>query len=70
MRNKLLAILLMLPSLLLAQESDKAFHFLRLPYSSHAAALGGSNVSLPDDDIMLSMHNPALLANVSDRTLD
>ena len=69
MKDRLLAILLMLPSLLFAQESDKAFHFLRLPYSSHAAALGGSNISLPDDDIMLSMHNPALLANVSDRTL-
>lgn len=69
MRHKLLAILLMLPTLLFAQDSDKTFHFLKLPYSSHAAALGGSNISLPDDDIMLAMHNPALLANVSDKTL-
>lgn len=58
-----------MPTGLIAQDGSSAFNFLRLPYSSHAAALGGSNISLPDDDIMLAMHNPALLANVSDKTL-
>lgn len=52
-----------------AQDGGTAFNILRLPYSSHAAAVGGANISLPDDDIMLAMHNPALLANVSDKTL-
>ena len=34
------------------------------------AALGGSNISMIDDDLSMSMHNPALLINVSDKTLD
>lgn len=54
----------------IAQESGSTFHFLRLPYSSRAAALGGNNISLPDDDITLALHNPALLANVSGKTLN
>lgn len=70
MKKKIVLILLMIvPMILSAQDGATAFNILRLPYSSHAAALGGSNISLPDDDIMLSMHNPALLANVSDKTL-
>ena len=69
MRKIVLTLLLALPMLLLAQDGGTAFNILRLPYSSHAAAVGGSNISLPDDDIMLALHNPALLANVSDKTL-
>lgn len=67
--NIVIAMLLLLPATAMAQDGSTAFNFLRLPYSSHAAALGGSNISLPDDDIMLAIHNPALLVNVSDRTL-
>ncbi len=52
-----------------AQESRTAFSFLRLPVSAHAAALGGDNISLVEDDAMLAMHNPALLYNVGDKTL-
>lgn len=63
-------LLILLPSVLKAQDGTDSFTFLRLPYSSHAAALGGSNISLPDDDITLAMHNPALLANISDKTLN
>lgn len=69
MRKIVLTLMLVFPMLLFAQDGGSAFNILRLPYSSHAAALGGSNISLPDDDIMLAMHNPALLANVSDKTL-
>ena len=54
----------------MAQGGESAFNFLRLPYSSHVAALGGSNISAIDDDLSLSMHNPALLINTSDKTLD
>ena len=53
-----------------AQGGEYAFNFLRLPYSSHAAALGGDNISLIEDDLTLTMHNPALLANVSDKTIN
>ena len=52
-----------------AQESQTVFNFLRLPVSSHAAALGGENISLIEDDASLVMHNPALLQSVSDHTV-
>lgn len=52
-----------------AQDSQTAFNFLRLPTSAHAAALGGENVTLTDDDASMVFHNPALLNFVSDRTL-
>ena len=54
---------------LCAQSASTAFQFLQLPVSSHAAALGGDNISIIDDDAELSYHNPALLANVSTRML-
>ena len=59
-----------MPFALSVQGGEYAFSFLRLPYSSHAAALGGENISLIEDDLTLVMHNPALLANVSDKTLN
>ena len=65
-----LYILLFIPATIMAQGGESAFNFLRLPYSSHAAALGGSNISIIDDDLSMSMHNPALLINVSDKTID
>lgn len=52
-----------------AQESETAYNFLRLPVSGHAAALGGENVTLTDDDVSLVFHNPALINNVSDKTV-
>lgn len=53
-----------------AQSSgEKGYGFLSLPVSAHAAALGGENISLIDDDINLALHNPALLSSVSDRTI-
>lgn len=56
--------------LLRAQTGEIAFNFLRLPFSSHVAALGGNNISIIDDDITLTAHNPALLINASDNTLN
>lgn len=53
-----------------AQGGEYAFNFLRLPYSARASALGGDNISLIDDDITLAFHNPALLTNVSDKTIN
>lgn len=52
-----------------AQESQTAYNFLRLPVSAHAAALGGDNVTLIEDDASLMFHNPALLSSVSDKTI-
>lgn len=56
-------------TLLHAQDAGAAFQFLQLPVSSHAAALGGDNVSVIEDDAELSYHNPALLTNASPRML-
>lgn len=51
------------------QESTSVFNFLNLPNSAHSTALGGKNISLIEDDISLTMQNPSLLANVSDKTI-
>lgn len=52
-----------------AQEGSSVFGFLSLPTSSHVVGLGGRNISVADDDVSLGFHNPALLANVSDKTI-
>lgn len=56
-------------TLLHAQDAGATFQFLRLPSSSHAAALGGDNTSIVEDDATLAFHNPALLTNTSSSTL-
>lgn len=53
-----------------AQESQTGYTFLRLPQSAHAAALGGDNITLVEDDEALVWHNPALLASVTDKTIN
>lgn len=53
-----------------AQESQTQYNFLRLPVSAHAAALGGDNISIIEDDPTLTFLNPALLGSVSDNTLN
>ncbi len=53
----------------MAQESQTAFNFLRIPVSAHAAALGGENVSLVEDDASLALSNPSLLSSVSHQTV-
>ena len=64
----LLAILLTLPTK--AQESQEVYSFLRLPVSAHAAALGGDNISISDSDPALIFHNPALISNASDKSIN
>lgn len=51
-------------------ESQTSYNFLRLPVSAHAAAIGGDNVSLIEDDEALIFHNPALLSSVTDKTIN
>jgi long-subunit fatty acid transport protein len=53
-----------------AQDSQSLYNILKLPVSAHATALGGKNISLAEDDASLVFQNPALLGNVSDRTLN
>lgn len=71
MKKALFAFLIMLWTLTGAaqEESQTEYNFLRLPVSAHAAALGGDNVTIIEDDAALIFNNPALLSSVSDKTL-
>lgn len=62
-------ILVAFPVTMFSQESQTAYDFLRVPQSAHAAALGGDNISVVEDDPALVYNNPALLSSVTDKTL-
>ncbi len=71
MKRAVFTIFLTLSVLLAeAQESRTVYNFLRLPVSAHVAALGGDNSTIAENDASLIFHNPALINNVSDRTLN
>ena len=72
MKKGLLVVISVLLSVLgiQAQESQEVYSFLRLPVSAHVAALGGDNITLTDDDATLIFHNPALICDVSDKSLN
>jgi len=53
-----------------AQESQTVYNFLRLPVSAHAAALGGDNITIIEDDPSLMFNNPSLIASVSDKSIN
>jgi len=71
LKSRAWVLFLLLLSLLTAsaQESQTEYNFLRLPVSAHAAALGGDNITLIDDDPSLIFSNPALLSTVTDKTV-
>ena len=52
-----------------AQEANYSQTVLRLPMSSHAAALGGENISVLEDTPWAGWANPALYAGISDNSL-
>ena len=71
MKRAVFTIISVISALLtVAQESQTAYNFLRLPVSAHVAALGGDNISIVEDDATLIFHNPALINDVSDRTIN
>ena len=71
MKRAVFTIISLISALLTyAQESRTAYNFLRLPVSAHVAALGGDNISIIEDDATLIFHNPALINDVSDRTIN
>ena len=69
-KNVILAFFVLFSYEIRAQESETVSNFLRLPVSAHAAALGGDNITIDDDDPTMVFHNPALVSNVSDRSLN
>lgn len=52
-----------------AQEHSSSYNSLRLPVTTHTAAVGGQNVSLIEDSPAAGWSNPALYANASDLSL-
>lgn len=70
-RIALLLSLLVFAALTHAQDaSTTIFNFLKLPTSSHAMALGGLQVAQPDDDASLLLQNPALMSNITSRSIN
>ncbi len=61
--RRTLSICIILFSLfsLSAQEGNSVFNFLKFPESAHASALGGTNISIIENDVSLIYHNPAFL---------
>ena len=71
MKKGVFVVIFVLTAIILrAQESKEAYSFLRLPVSAHVAALGGDNITINDDDPTLIFHNPALIAGVTDKSLN
>jgi len=49
------------PQKTFAQDGKSAFDFLKLPYSARASAMGGTNISVTENDPSLVFQNPGLL---------
>jgi hypothetical protein len=47
---------------------DNVYEFLNLTHSGLVSSLGGSNVSLTENNLNMAHHNPALLSNQMDRS--
>ncbi len=62
-RVLLLLITTVCTTSLFAQAGKDTYQFLNLPTSARTAALGGTNVSLFDNDLNLAFNNPALLTD-------
>lgn len=71
MTKQISIIVLILSTILpcFSQAGYGVYQFLELPASSRLAALGGSNVSLKDNDINFAFQNPALLGAESNKVI-
>jgi hypothetical protein len=71
--EKKVSTLLMLMIMVLPSFSqtggDNVYEFLNLTHSGLVSSLGGTNVSLPVNDLNLAYHNPALLNSDMDKSL-
>jgi len=61
-----LSVLFLCVFSLWAQEGKSGFDFLQLPVSVRAAAVGGTNVSMIENDLSLIFQNPAFLGQEMD----
>lgn len=65
-----LSLSLFVTLFLQGQESNSVFNFLALPTSAHTTALGGRNITTIEDDASLIFQNPAMLACVSNNSIN
>lgn len=70
LRNNLTLILLFLSVAVSAQEGEKVYRYLTLPSSTRVNAMGGSNVSLVENDVSLVFQNPSLLGDEMDMNVN
>ncbi len=72
MNKRLFIFILLFVSMMNAysQESNSVYNFLSVSSSAHANALGGKNISSIEDDVSLTLQNPALLSSVSDNSMN
>lgn len=61
-------VLALTPTLAAAQEAYSSYGVLKMPASTHVAALGGDNISSLDDEPSAGWSNPALLSGVADKS--
>jgi hypothetical protein len=70
MAKKIILLLLLMSGLqAFSQAGYGVYQFLDLPVSSRLAALGGTNVSLRDNDLNFAFVNPALLTAETDKVV-
>ncbi len=65
----LLMIMIMVSPSFSQTGGDNVYEFLNLTHSGLVSSLGGTNVSLPVNDLNLAYHNPALLNSGMDKSL-
>ncbi len=68
-KHILIITLLTISIQLFSQAGNGVYQFLDLPVSSRLAALGGTNVSLYDNDINLAFQNPAMLTTETNQVI-
>ncbi len=68
-KSILVALISFISMLGFSQAGSSVYSFLDLPVSSRIAALGGTNISLRDNDLSFAFRNPALLTAENDKQI-
>lgn len=69
MKRLALIAILTVPALLSGAQNNNTYEFLNIPVSARAAALGGQNITIIENDFTMASQNPALLPCVSQRNI-
>jgi hypothetical protein len=65
----IISLLLITTSLFSQTGGDNSYEFLNLTHYALVSSLGGTNVSILNNDLNMSYHNPALLDSTMDKSL-